>query len=103
MYLDGRQSQDVLSTVITAKGAAFADKTKEERGEEKPKHMDGYFCRNQPHMLEAPTARRRDGTQFATLVMSQCRVKCCDHSFCNCVAILEKNNRRNFKFVPPGV
>lgn len=73
-----------------SKGAAFADKTKEERGEEKPKHMDGYFCRNQPHMLEAPSARRKDGTQFATLVMSQCRVRCCDHSFCNCVAILEK-------------
>lgn len=61
MCLDGRQSQDVLSTVITAKGRAFADKTKEERGEEKPKHMDGYSCRNQPHMLEAPTARRKDG------------------------------------------
>lgn len=52
-------------------GAAFTDKTKEERRVEKPKHMDGYFSRNQLHMLEAPSVQCKDRTQFASPVMSQ--------------------------------
>lgn len=45
-------------------GAAFADKTKKKRRKEKSKHMGGYLCGNQLHMLEASFAACEDGTHI---------------------------------------